>query len=41
MDKNAIEVKVTAIEKVTRNDLNAVIYDLDNQIELLSSQADK
>ena len=41
MDKNAIEVKVTAIEKVARNDLDAVIYDLDKQIELLSSQADK
>lgn len=39
MDKNATEVKVTIIEKVTRNFLDAVIYDLDNQIELLSSQA--
>ena len=41
MDKNAIDVKVIAIEKVARNDLDAVIYDLDKQIELLSSQADK
>lgn len=41
MDKNAIEVKVIAIEKVARNNLDAVIFDLDKQIELLSSQADK
>lgn len=41
MDNNAIEVKVTSVEMVARNDLDAVIYDLDKQIELLSSQADK
>lgn len=41
MDNNAIEVKVTSIETVARTDLDAVIYDLDKQIELLSSQADK
>ena len=41
MDNNAIEVKVTSIETVARSDLDAVIYDLDQQIELLSSQADK
>ena len=41
MDNNAIEVKVTSIEKVARTDFDAVIYDLDKQIELLSSQADK
>lgn len=41
MDNHAIEVKVTLIENIARNDLDAVIYDLDKQIELLSSQADK
>lgn len=41
MDNNAIEVKVTSVKMVARNDLDAVIYDLDKQIELLSSQADK
>ena len=41
MDNNAIEVKVTSIETVACTDLDAVIYDLDKQIELLSSQADK
>ena len=41
MDKNAIEIKVTTVNKIARNDLDTVIYDLDNQIELLSSQADK
>ena len=34
-------MKVTSIETVARTDLDAVIYDLDKQIELLSSQADK
>ena len=41
MSNNPVEVKVTAIEKIARTDLDAVIYDLDKQIELLSSQADK
>lgn len=41
MDNNEIEVKVTSVETVARTDLDAVIYDLDKQIELLSSQADK
>ena len=36
MDNHAIEVKVTLIENIARNDLDAVIYDLDKQIELLS-----
>jgi len=35
MDNNAIEVKVTSVEMVARNDLDAVIYDLDKQIERL------
>ena len=41
MDNNAIEVKVTSVEMVARTDLEAVIYDLNKEIELLSSQADK
>lgn len=41
MDSNTIEVKVTSIETIARTELDAVIYDLDKQIELLSSQADK
>ena len=41
MSNNPIEVKVTSIETVARTDLNTVLYDLDKQIELLSSQADK
>ena len=41
MDNIVIEVKVTSIETVARTDLDTVIYDLDKQIELLSSQADK
>ena len=41
MDNNAIEVKVTPTETVARTDFDAVIYDLDKQIELLSSQADQ
>ena len=31
MDNHAIEVKVTLIENIARNDLDAVIYDLDHQ----------
>lgn len=41
MDNNSIEIKVTSVEIVARTDFDAVIYDLDKQIELLSSQADK
>ena len=41
MNKKTIEVRVSSIETVARTDLDAVIYDLDKQIELLSSQADK
>ncbi len=36
-----IEVKVTSIEKAAVTDFDAVIYDLDKEIEMLSSQADK
>ena len=41
MENNAIEVKVASIETVARKDLDAVIFELDKQIELLSSQADE
>lgn len=41
MNNNEIEVKVTSVEKEARADLDAVIFDLDNEIELLSNQADK
>lgn len=40
MDNNKIEVSVIAAEKAARTDLDAVIYDLDREIDLLSSQAD-
>lgn len=40
VENNLIKVNVT-VETVARNDLDAVIYDLDNEIKLLSSQADK
>lgn len=39
--KQNIEVKVMSGEVVARSDFDAVVYDLDKQIELLSSQADK
>lgn len=41
MKNNEVEVKVTSVEKEARADLDAVIFDLDNEIELLSNQADK
>lgn len=41
MNKKTIEVRVSSIETVAHTDFDAVIYDLDKQIELLSSQADK
>lgn len=41
VDNNAIELKVTSVEIIARNDLDAVIYDLNKKIEFLSSQADK
>lgn len=41
VNNNAIEVKVTSVEIIARNDLDAVIYDLNKKIEFLSSQADK
>lgn len=41
MDTNAIEIKVTSIEIAARTDFDAAIFDLDKQIELLTSQADK
>lgn len=42
MNNKSIEVKVTSVEINANNDFDfdAVLYDLDNQIELLSSQAD-
>lgn len=36
-----IEVQVTSIEKAAVNDFDAVIYNLDKEIEILSSQVDK
>lgn len=41
MDKNYISVEVTSVETFARTDLDIVILDLDNEIELLSSHADK
>lgn len=41
MDDKVIEVKVTSIETIARNDLDAVIFDLNNEMELMSSKADK
>ena len=41
MDNNAIEVKVFPEEVVARTDFEAVMFDLNNEIDLLSSQADK
>ena len=41
MSGNVIEVKVVPIEIVADTNFDAVLYDLDNQIDLLSSHADK
>lgn len=41
MDNNVIEIKVTSLEMVASTDFEAEIFDLEKEIDLLSSQADK
>lgn len=41
MDNSTIEVKVTSVEHAASFEFETVLYDLDNQIKLLSSQADE
>ena len=38
---NNIEVKISSLESFANTDFDALIYGLDKQIDLLSSQADK
>lgn len=41
MDDSTIEVKVTSVESAASFELETVLYDLDNQIKILSSQTDE
>ena len=41
MDDSTIEVKVTSVESAASFEFETVLYDLDNQIKILSSQTDE